>query len=404
MKKGVLLKVLALLIVITTIGCSGSSKKLTDQEILVKIFVAMNGPNWKDFQKENWLSEKPIGDWKGVETNEEGRVIKLELSADSVTELVPIEIAGLTELEELSIFINNDGITNDVPAEIRDLTKLKRLYLNLSLFIPYEERPLLPDVSTLVNLEHLFISGFRGDIPDNIGQLSKLQTLSLQGLEGQIPESICQLSELEELVLNTNKQPEGEVPQCIGKLTKLKKLHIDYSTGFAGSLKQPDAEFPESIWDLTSLEYLFLRTVSNTGEFIPGDKVAKMRKLKGVAIIDCGLTGTIPTELFTSGELRSLDIYRNSITGTIPTEIGNCTQLSSIKLHQNALAGTIPAEIGNCDKLTVLLLNGNQLTGNIPKELAKCEKLIMFDLSNNQLSSNVPVALKAHPKFSNFKF
>ena len=404
MKKRVLLKVLALLIVITIIGCSGSSKKLTDQEILVKLFETMNGPKWKDSYKENWLSDKPIGEWKGVETNEEGRVVKLVLNTDSVTKLVPKEIGDLTELEELSIFIKNDGITNSIPTEIENLTKLKRLYLNLSLLVPYEERPLLPEVSTLVNLEYLFMSGFRGTIPDNIGQLSKLKRLSLQGLEGKIPENICQLSELEELVLNTNKQPEGEVPQCIGKLTKLKKLNIDYSTGFAGSLKQPDAKFPESIWDLPNLEYLFLRTVSNTGEPIPGDKVAKMKKLRGVAIIDCGLTGTIPTELFASGELRSLDIYRNSITGTIPTEIGNCAQLSSIKLHQNALTGTVPAEIGNCDKLTVLLLNGNQLTGNIPNELAKCEKLIMFDLSGNQLSSNIPEALKAHPKFSNFKF
>ena len=400
----VVLSMVCLFIVIAMISCSGSSKQLTDQEILVIVYEAMNGPNWRDSQKENWLSEQPIGEWKGVETNDEGRVIKLELRADSVTELVPVEIGGLTELEELSIFINNDGITNDVPAEIGNLTKLKRLYLNLSLFIPYEERPLLPDITSLVNLEYLFISGFRGSIPDNIGQLSKLQTLSLQGLEGKIPESICQLTELKELVLNTNKQPEGEVPQCIGKLTKLKKLNIDYSTGFAGNIKRPNAKFPESIWDLTNLEHLFLRTVSNTGSPIPGDKVVKMKNLRGVTIIDCGITGTIPVELFTSGELRTFEIYRNNITGTIPTEIGNCVQLSSIKLHNNELTGTIPAEIGNCAKLTLFLLNDNQLTGNIPNELAKCEKLIMFNLSNNQLSSNIPADLKAHPKFSNFKF
>ena len=402
--KKVILSIVCLFIGIAMSSCSEAKKQLTDQEILVVMYEAMNGPNWKDSNKENWLSEKPIGEWKGVETNDEGRVVKLVLNADSVTELVPSEIAGLTELEELSIFINNDGITNNVPTEIRDLTKLKRLYLNLSLFIPYEERPLIPDISTLVNLEYLFISGFRGAIPDNIGHLSKLQTLSLQGLEGKIPESICQLSELEELVLNTNKQPEGEVPKCIGKLTKLKKLFIDYSTGFAGNIKRLNAEFPESIWDLTNLEYVFLRTVSNTGRTIPGDKVAKMTNLKGISIIDCGITGTIPTELFATGELRTLDIYRNAITGSIPTEIGNCAHLSSIKLQQNALTGTIPSEIGNCSKLTLFLLNDNELTGSIPWELTKCEKLIMFDLSNNQLSSNIPAELKAHPKFSNFKF
>ncbi|NLZ95825.1 MAG: hypothetical protein GX921_08390 [Bacteroidales bacterium] len=403
MKKATL-SMVCLFIVIAISSCGGSSKQLTDQEVLVVMYEAMNGPNWKDAQKENWLSDQPIGKWKGVETNEEGRVIKLVLKADSVTELVPADIGGLTELEELSIYINNNGITNDIPAEIGSLTKLKHLYLNLSLFIPYEERPLLPDITTLVNLKYLFVSGFRGTIPDNIRRLSKLQTLSLHGLEGEIPKSICELSELEELVLNTNKQPKGEVPESIGKPSKLKKLNIDYSTGFAGSIKRPDSKFPESIWDLSNLEYLFLRTVSNTGEPIPGEKVAKMKNLKGVTIIDCGITGTIPTELFTTGELRSLDIYRNTITGTIPTEIGNCSQLSSIKLHHNSLTGTIPVEIGNCTKLTLFLLNDNQLTGNIPNELAKCEKLIMFDLSNNQLSSNIPTALKTHPKFSNFKF
>ena len=143
----VILSMVCLSIVIAIISCNGSSKQLTDQEILVKMYETMNGPNWKDSYKENWLSEKPIGEWKGVEANEEGRVIKLVLNADSVTEFVPKEIGELTELEELSIFINNDGITNDVPAEIGNLTKLKRLYLNLSLFIPYEERPLLPDIT-----------------------------------------------------------------------------------------------------------------------------------------------------------------------------------------------------------------------------------------------------------------
>ncbi|NLA63334.1 MAG: hypothetical protein GX857_08970, partial [Bacteroidales bacterium] len=157
--KKVILSIVCLFIGIAMSSCSEAKKQLTDQEILVVMYEAMNGPNWKDSNKENWLSEKPIGEWKGVETNDEGRVVKLVLNADSVIELVPSEIAGLTELEELSIFINNDGITNNVPTEIRDLTKLKRLYLNLSLFIPYEERPLIPDISTLVFLEYLFISG-----------------------------------------------------------------------------------------------------------------------------------------------------------------------------------------------------------------------------------------------------
>lgn len=379
MKKEIL-SIACFFVVIAMSSCSVSSNQLTDQEILVKIYNAMNGPNWKGSDGENWLSDKPIGEWKGVKINDEGRVIALAVQGDTVRELIPAEIAGLTELEELTINIKKNEIANIIPTEIEKLTKLKLLRLSLSFFIPNDDRPILPDLSSLVNLEHLYLSGFKGTIPESISQLIKLRTLHLGSFEWEIPESICELANLEQLDIVTSSQPEGAMPDCIGKLRNLKRLKIDYSLGSAGAIKQPNAKFPESIWDLTNLEYLYLRTISNTGGPIPGDKVARMTNLKSICVADCGITGTIPVEFFTSGKLTEISLYRNELTGNIPTEIGNCPKLRYIHLDNNQLTGSIPNEIANCPNLSNLTLNENQLSPDIPK------------------------ALKAHPNFSKFKF
>ena len=380
MKKVFLSMVAGLFVAIIMSSCGGApAKQLTDKEILVKIYETLNGPNWKGSQSDNWLSEKPIGKWGGVTVNDSGRVVSLRIQGDSVRGLIPAEIKGLTELEQLYIYARSYEVANVLPAEIGKLAKLEILALT-AYSKSNDDRPVLPDLSTLGELKSLFVSGFGGAIPEYIAKLSNLKILQIEGFEGNIPESICELSNLEQLTLRSGFQPEEGVPACIGRLSKLNSLVIDYNTGIAGDIKQPNAKFPESIWDLTNLNNLFVRSLSNAGGPIPGDKVAKMTNLKSITIMNCGFTGPIPAELFASGKLTGLSIYKNNLTGSIPAEIGNCPNLSIVRLNQN------------------------QLTGNIPAELAKCEKLNLFDLSGNQLSPNIPAALKAHPNFSKFKF
>ena len=371
---------LCMFVVFAMSSCSGDQdKQLTDQEILVKIYEAMNGTEWTESQGKNWLSEKPIGEWGNVKTNDEGRVISLRVQGEGVKGLIPAEIGGLSELERLNINSKYFDIPTIIPTEIGKLTKLKSLAMFISTSSK-EDRPELPNLTSLVDLESLYIEGFGGIIPENIGKLSKLKDLRLEGFEGKIPESICKLRELEDLILITYNQPEGAVPECIGGLTKLKTLRIDYSTGLVGGINDVKAKFPQSIWDLTNLETLFMRSLSNESEPIPGDKVAKMTNLKSVTIMDCGIPGKIPVEFFESGKLDSFSIYRNKLTGSIPSEIGNCINLNILNLSQN------------------------ELTGNIPEGIAKNEKFWTFDLSGNQLSPNIPADLKAHPNFSKFKF
>ena len=371
--KKILVSIIYLFIVLAMISCGGNSSKqltdqdplsskgvdsvklLTDREILMKIYEAMNGPEWDNTYGRDWGSDEPIEDWNGVGVNDEGRVNVLFMHDSNVRGLIPAEIGGLTELSFLNI------------------------HMSCSI---QEERTVFPNLTNLVNLKKLEMNGFGGAIPENIGQLTKLQYLSLNGFEGEIPESICELAELEELILETDNQPVGAVPDCIGRLSKLKKLFIEYKTETEGEIKQANAKFPESIWDLTNLEMLSLCSLSNTGGPIPGDKVSKMTNLIHIKIADCGISGRIPVEFFESGKLMGLRINKNKLTGSIPSEIGNCLNLYYLNLSQN------------------------QLTGNIPEELANFKRGYIegFDLSGNQLSPDIPAALKEHPSFSKFKF
>ena len=49
----------------------------TDRAALVALYNATDGPNWID--NTNWLSEAPLGEWYGVETDPSGRVVELVL-------------------------------------------------------------------------------------------------------------------------------------------------------------------------------------------------------------------------------------------------------------------------------------------------------------------------------------
>ena len=48
-----------------------------DREVLIEFYNSTDGANWE--YSTNWLSDKPMGEWFGVTTNEDGRVTKLHL-------------------------------------------------------------------------------------------------------------------------------------------------------------------------------------------------------------------------------------------------------------------------------------------------------------------------------------
>jgi hypothetical protein len=65
-----------------TVGVASGIAEITvqnpDRAVLVALYEATDGPNWRD--DTNWLSDAPLGDWYGVETNASGRVVRLDHS------------------------------------------------------------------------------------------------------------------------------------------------------------------------------------------------------------------------------------------------------------------------------------------------------------------------------------
>ena len=53
-----------------------------DQAVLVALYEATDGDNWTN--NTHWLSDKPLNEWHGVTTNDDGRVTHLELRENRI--------------------------------------------------------------------------------------------------------------------------------------------------------------------------------------------------------------------------------------------------------------------------------------------------------------------------------
>ena len=61
----------------TTAPPAASGSVETDRKALVALYNATDGENWNG--SANWLSDAPLGEWTGVDTDDDGRVIVLGL-------------------------------------------------------------------------------------------------------------------------------------------------------------------------------------------------------------------------------------------------------------------------------------------------------------------------------------
>ena len=97
----------------------------TDREVLVALYKATDGPNWKN--KDKWLTDFPIGEWKGVNTDDNGRVTSLYFSKDQLSGEIPPELGNLAKLEEW--YLHENQLSGEIPPELGNLASLKVLEL-----------------------------------------------------------------------------------------------------------------------------------------------------------------------------------------------------------------------------------------------------------------------------------
>ena len=88
-----------------------------DRQALTALYNATDGPNWRN--STNWLTDTPIAEWYGVETNERGRVTGLELAGNRLHGPVPPELVNLTALKNVELARN--VLTGCLPDAWEDL-------------------------------------------------------------------------------------------------------------------------------------------------------------------------------------------------------------------------------------------------------------------------------------------
>ena len=105
-----------------------SGTAASDRAALIAFYNSMDGSNWKN--NTNWLSDKPIGDWYGITTENGGRVIGIAINYNDLNGQIPLQFGELAALEELELH----GIEGDNPdlSALSDLLQLRVLSLGES--------------------------------------------------------------------------------------------------------------------------------------------------------------------------------------------------------------------------------------------------------------------------------
>ena len=124
----------------------GPTSAETDREALVAFYNATDGENWDE--SNSWLSDAPLGlGWKGVTTNNDGRVTKLILRHNGLSGEIPAELGSLSNLTIL--VLSGNELSGEIPPELGSLSNL--VGLNLSENQLSGEIP--PELGSLSNLD-----------------------------------------------------------------------------------------------------------------------------------------------------------------------------------------------------------------------------------------------------------
>ena len=329
--------------------------EIGDKETLVTIYNALNGSNWTN--NTGWLSDAPLNEWHGVETDGLGRVTGLSLPDNNLSGVIPPEIGDLLSLRTLNL-LNNFLYNSTIPSELGNLLHLRDLDLRGT--------------------------GLKGAIPPELGNLQSLTSFKLASyrLTGPIPPELGNLVNLTTFDIESSRLT-GPIPPELGNLVNLTILSIR-----DGTLSGP---IPPELGNLERLVELRLDLNNLTGP-IP----LELAELTGLTVLDLGsngLTGTIPDGFGELHELEQLNLEHNEISGPIPPDLGNLVSLTNMRLENNSLEGPIPPELGNLIRLEELRLDHNQLIGAVPAELGKLKRLFHLYLNHNHLDGVVPSAL-----------
>ena len=169
-----------------------------DRAALTAFYHAAGGADWTN--NGGWLSSRPLGEWYGVTTSADGRVVGLSLIDNNLSGTLPADLGKLERLEVLTL--DRNALTGAIPSELGNLRNLARLSMNRN--------------------------QLTGAIPSELGSLSNLSIIGLarNSLSGSLPTSLGNLSGLTKLSLHDNTALSGPLPSGFTGLANLQRLAV----------------------------------------------------------------------------------------------------------------------------------------------------------------------------------
>ncbi|XVE53693.1 hypothetical protein DITRI_Ditri03aG0023100 [Diplodiscus trichospermus] len=409
----------------------------------------------------NLCMKNLAGKLPGKHFNVFTELVDLNISQNSFSGELPVEIFNLTNLRSLDISRNNfsghfpggitglpnlvvlDAFSNSfsgpLPVELSELEFLKVLNLAGSYF----NGPIPSAYGSFKNLEFLHLAGnflsgnippklgnlktvthmeigynaYEGNIPRQLGNMSELQYLDIAGanLSGSIPRQLSNLTKLQSLFLFRN-QLTGLIPWEFTKILPL--TYLDLSDNLiSGPIPESFAELknlrllslmynemngtvPEGIAELPSLDTLFIWNNFFTGS-LPRN-LGRNSKLRWLDVSTNSFIGSIPPDICAGGELFKLILFSNKFTGNL-SPLSNCSSLVRLRLEDNSFSGEIPLKFSHLPDITYMDLSRNRFTGGIPSDISQASKLQYFNVSNTpELGGMIPARTWSLPFLQNF--
>ena len=291
-----------------------------------------------------WLSSTNECIWYGVECDDDGQVIGIELPGGGFSGTFPVGITKLPFLGKLSLTYGT--MTGSIPAELFSLKYLTNLDVDLNAIT---------------------------DLPAEVWDAPSLQWLDLQGnqIEGEIPPGISKNKDMKHLWLNDNIF-RGEFPDEFFELTSLLSLYVG-GNNFDGTLSSNFGKF-------TQLERIRLDRNGFVGT-LP-DVWSGFQYVRTFEVQANSLSGPIPSSLWSINPFVVLvDLNSNNFNGTVSEDVAKLSSISQLDLSANLLSGPIPSHLGDMTTLNLLRLQNNLFTGPMPQ--AVCDLRLPFMQNSN---------------------
>ena len=391
--------------VAATVGAIAGTATVTvavvpgDRAALAALHAATDGPNWAD--DENWLSGGPLGEWRGVETDAFGRVVRLDLGdrqdgetgervSHGLRGSIPPELGSLSGLTSLNL--RGNALTGSIPPQLGGLASLEELWLDGNRL----EGPIPLELGNLTRLRDLRLRGnaLAGQIPPELGNLAGLEGLWLDGnrLEGPIPLELGNLAHLRGMSLSGNRL-EGSVPAELGGLRRLEFLYLN-GNALAGTL-------PRSLLRIGGLvRFRFERNADlcapGTAEFMAWlDGVGELGRGPFCNEKDRAALATLHAAARGEGWTDSGGwLGEAALAGWHGVGADSLGRVVTLDLAGNGLAGRLPAGLGDLAALTALRVGDNALSGRLPRTLLSLP-LDELDYAGTELCAPADEAFRA---------